>query len=85
MDLGEIYHFLFETYWGVGVLVLAGLILSFLVSIILEKRTKKIYYEHQKSEDDWSIFEDDDEEAFEDDDDDDFEDDDDLDNKDDEK
>ena len=85
MDLGEIYHVLFETYWGVGVLVLAGLILSFLVSIILEKRTKKIYYEHQKSEDDWSIFEDDDEEAFEDDDDDDFEDDDDLENKDDEK
>ena len=85
MDLGEIYHFLFETYWGVGVLVLAGLILSFLVSIILDKRTKKIYYEHQKSEDDWSIFEDDDEEAFEDDDDDDFEDDDDLENKDDDK
>ena len=83
MDLGEIYHFLFETYWGVGVLVLAGLILSFLVSIILEKRTKNIYYEHQKSEDDWSIFEDDEEEEFEDDDDDD--DDDDLENKDDEK
>lgn len=62
VNFAEIYHFLFETYAGIGVLVLVGLILSFIVSVILERRTKKIYFEHKKTEDDWSLFDDDDDE-----------------------
>ncbi|MCI9130277.1 MAG: hypothetical protein HFJ65_08255 [Eggerthellaceae bacterium] len=62
MDFAEIYHFLFETYAGIGILVGAGIILSILVSIIFEVRTRKIYKDHKADKDEWSIFDDDDEE-----------------------
>ncbi len=64
MDFNEIYHLVFETYTGIGILVGAGLVISILVSLILEIKTRKIYKNHEVSEDDeWSIFADDDEEA----------------------
>lgn len=64
MDFNEIYHLVFETYTGIGILVGAGLVISILVSLLLEIKTRKIYKNHEVSEDDeWSIFADDDEEA----------------------
>lgn len=63
MDITELYHFLFETYAGIGVLVGAGIVLSIVVSIIFEIRTRKLYKNHERTEDDeWSIFDDDDDE-----------------------
>lgn len=41
MDLGELYHFLFETIPGIGVLIGVGLVLSILASVIMERRTRK--------------------------------------------
>lgn len=59
MDIGELYHFLFETYEGIGVLVGAGIVLSLLVSVIFEFRTRKLYRNHEiEDEDEWSLFED---------------------------
>lgn len=65
MDFNEIYHFLFETYAGVGVLVGAGIVLSLIVSVIFEIRTRKRYRNHEAppQEDEWSIFADDVEEG----------------------
>lgn len=64
MDFNEIYHLLFETYLGVGILVGAGLVISIIVSVILELRTRKIYKNHEvPEEDEWSIFEEEVEEA----------------------
>ena len=62
MDFGEIYHFLFETVPGIGVLIGAGIILSILACIILERKTRKQFKNHAKGEDDWSLFDDDEEE-----------------------
>ncbi len=61
MDFNEIYHFLFETYAGIGVLVGAGIVISLIVSVILEFRTRKRYRNHDlpPDEDEWSIFDDD--------------------------
>lgn len=56
MDFNEIYHFLFETYAGIGVLVGAGLILSVIICVILEFRTRKLYKNHEPAEDEWSLF-----------------------------
>ncbi len=63
MDFGQIYHFLFETYAGIGVLVGASLVICVIVAAILELRTRKTYIDRgEKTEDDeWSIFDDDDE------------------------
>ena len=62
MDMGELYHFLFETMPGIGCLVGAGLILSVIACIIMERRTRKQYKNHEKTEDDWSLFDDDEDE-----------------------
>lgn len=62
MDFGSIYHFLFETYAGIGCLVGAGLVISVILCVILENRTRKTYKDRgpkQEGEDEWSLFNDD--------------------------
>lgn len=56
MDIAELYHFLFETYTGIGILVGAGIILSILACVIFELRTRKLYRNHEPAEDEWSLF-----------------------------
>lgn len=63
MDFAAVYHFLFETYAGIGVLVGAGLVISLIACIIMERRTRKTFQNHEKNEDDWSFFDDDDDET----------------------
>jgi hypothetical protein len=62
MDFNAIYSFLFETYAGVGILVAAGIVISIVACVIWELRTRKLYHDHPKTKDEWSIFDDDDEE-----------------------
>lgn len=59
MDFEQLYHFLFETYMGIGCLVLAGFVITLIVAVILERRTRKRFKEHPKTDDDWSFFDDD--------------------------
>ena len=56
MDIAELYHFLFETYTGIGILVGAGILLSILACVIFELRTRKLYRNHEPAEDEWSLF-----------------------------
>ena len=64
MDFESIYHFLFETYVGIGVLVGISLVLCTVVAALLELRTRKTYVDRGPSEDgdEWSIFDDGDQE-----------------------
>lgn len=62
MDFNGLYHFLFETFPGIGVLIGAGLVISVIVSVLLEIKTRKTFKNHEKTEDDWSLFDDDDDE-----------------------
>lgn len=43
MDFNEIYHFLFETYVGIGCLIGVFLIGSVIIAVITERRTKRIF------------------------------------------
>ena len=61
MDAAEIYHFLFETYAGIGVLFAVTLVVCLIACVIMERRTRKIYSNHERAEDDWSFFDDEDE------------------------
>ena len=65
MEITELYLFLFETMPGNGILVGAGIVISLLVCIILERKTRKRYRNHAKTEDDWSLFDDDDDDEEE--------------------
>ena len=60
MDFGEIYHFLFETYMGIGVLVGVSLVLCIILAAVLELRTRKTYVDRgpRGEEDEWSLFDD---------------------------
>lgn len=64
MDFSQIYHFLFETYMGIGVLVAASLLICIIVAAILEMRTRKTYVDRgeRPENDEWSIFSDSDDE-----------------------
>ncbi len=62
MDFDALYHFFFQTYAGLGALVGIFLVATLLVSVVLERRTRKRFKNHEKTEDDWSFFDDDDDE-----------------------
>lgn len=59
MDAAELYHFLFETMPGIGILIGVGLVLSIIACVVMEKRTRKVFKNHEKTEDDWDLFDDD--------------------------
>ena len=40
MDFGQLYHFLFETFEGIGCLIAIGLVISIIACIIMERRTR---------------------------------------------
>ena len=60
VDFAAIYHFLFETYAGIGVLVGVSLVLCVIIAAVLELRTRKTYVDRGPStdEDEWSLFDD---------------------------
>ena len=48
---------------GIGILVGGGLVISIIVCFILERKTRKQFKNHEKTEDDWSLFDDDEDES----------------------
>ena len=65
MDFAAIYHFLFETYAGIGVLVAISLVLCIIIAAVLELRTRKTYVDRgpRDEDDEWSIFDDEEEKS----------------------
>ena len=61
MDFGAVYHFIFETYAGLGCLVGIGIVASLIACVIMERRTRKTFVDREPDEDDWSFFDDEDE------------------------
>lgn len=67
MDAAQMYHFLFETPTGVGILVLGGIIVCIILSFLMERKTRKTFVDRGEKpgeEDDW-FFDDDDEDENE--------------------
>ncbi|NPD31076.1 hypothetical protein HLV37_04265 [Eggerthellaceae bacterium zg-1084] len=58
MDFAAAYHFLFETYAGIGVLVLSGLVLSVITAVVMELRTRRTFVDRgpRAADDEWSFF-----------------------------
>ena len=48
MDWVGLYHFLFETYAGIGVMVGAGIVISLIACVIMERRTRKTFVDRPK-------------------------------------
>ena len=65
MSIESLYHFFFESFAGVGILVLAGLVISVLVCVIMEWRTRQAFKDRgevEADDDDFTFFDDDDDE-----------------------
>lgn len=57
MDFDAIYHFVFETYEGIGISIVVFLVLCVALAAIMERRTRKKFVDRPKSEDDFDLFE----------------------------
>lgn len=55
----DFFTWLFNDRMGVITLILSGIVLFLIIAFILERRTRKQFYNHAKSEDDWDFFDDD--------------------------
>ena len=50
MDFEQIYHFLFQTYGGIGCMVGAGIVICLIACIIMERRTRKRFVSREADE-----------------------------------
>ena len=57
-QIAEIFKWLFQTRAGVVSLLAGGIVLFFIISAVLEVRTRARYKNHEKSPDDWNLFDD---------------------------
>lgn len=65
MDFAAIYHFLFESFAGIGILVGAGLVISVLACLIMEWKTRRTFKDRgpvDEEDDGFSFFEDEEDE-----------------------
>ena len=57
MDFDALYHFIFETYEGIGISILVCIVICIVLAFIMEKRTRKRFVDRPKREDDFDLFE----------------------------
>lgn len=60
MDWDALYHFIFETYEGVGLSILICLVICVLAAYLNERHTRKKFRDRPKGENDFDLFDDDD-------------------------
>ena len=54
------FHRLFTDRMGVLALMLGGVLLFLLIAFLLEKRMRRDFYNHKRTENDWDLFDSDD-------------------------
>ena len=60
--IGDFFTWLFNDQMGVICLILGGIVICLIIALLMERTTKKRYFNHEKSEGDWDLFGDDEEE-----------------------
>lgn len=59
MDFAELYHFIFETYEGIGLTIVVCLIVTTIIAAVLERRTRAAFKDRGEQEEDSWLFDDD--------------------------
>lgn len=62
--INSFFGWLFGDKTGALFLVLGGILLFLIISFVLERKTKKMYFNHKKTDEDWDLFGDDSEEGW---------------------
>ncbi|OUO58473.1 DUF6724 family protein [Olsenella sp. An270] len=60
--IGDFFTWLFNDTTGVLCLIVGGIVICLIIAILMERKTKRRYFNHEKSEGDWDLFDDADEE-----------------------
>ena len=63
MDFGSLYHFFFETFAGIGLLIGGGLVISVIACLIMEWKTRRTFKDRgtaDDEDDDFTFFDDED-------------------------
>lgn len=56
--IGDFFTWLFNDPTGVICLILGGIVICLIIALLMERTTKKRYFNHEKSEGDWDLFDD---------------------------
>ncbi|WP_317414552.1 DUF6724 family protein [Thermophilibacter provencensis] len=56
--IGDFFTWLFNDQMGVICLILGGIVICLIIALLMERTTKKRYFNHEKSEGDWDLFDD---------------------------
>lgn len=59
--IADLVTWLFNDKMGVLCLIAGGIVICLIIALVMERKTKQRYFDHEKSEDDWSLFGDEDE------------------------
>lgn len=60
--IADFFTWLFNDKVGVICLIVGGAVLCLIVALLMERKTKKRYFNHEKTEGDWDLFGDDEDE-----------------------
>ena len=60
--ISDFVTWLFSDKVGVVCLIAGGAVLCLIIALLMERKTKRRYFNHEKSDDDWDLFGDDGEE-----------------------
>ena len=55
----DFFTWLFNDRAGVFALIAGGIVIAFIVAFVLERKTRERYTNHERTDDDWSLFDDD--------------------------
>ena len=54
--ISDFFTWLFSDKVGVLCLIAGGIVICLIIAILMERKTKKRYFNHEKSEGDWDLF-----------------------------
>ena len=59
--IADFFTWLFNDKVGVICLIAGGAVLCLIIALLMERKTKRRYFNHEKTEDDWDLFDDEEE------------------------
>ena len=60
--IGDFVTWLFNDQTGVLVLIAGGIVICLIIALLMERKTKRRYFNHEKTDGDWDLFGDDEDE-----------------------
>ncbi len=54
--ISDFVTWLFNDQTGVLVLIAGGIVICLIIALLMERKTKERYFNHEKSDEDWDLF-----------------------------